>query len=96
MTVVWDNEQKNPYAYNNLEWIGYDNVQSIRGKAEYVMQYGLAGIMAWSMDFDDKHNVCGGGRFPLLTAINEVFQNVTVNKILIYNKFIIKIFYSIN
>jgi len=29
---VWINEQKAPYAYNDDQWVGYDNVDSVTYK----------------------------------------------------------------
>lgn len=28
-TIVWDEEQQVPYAYNGNQWVGYDNPESI-------------------------------------------------------------------
>ena len=28
----WSEEQKVPYAYNNYEWVGYDDVESLKIK----------------------------------------------------------------
>ena len=36
------------------------------------MYKGLAGMMAWALDYEDFRNICGNGANPLLTAANEV------------------------
>jgi chitinase len=45
-------------------------------QAKYVLEKGLAGIMAWSLESEDFHNICGGGAFPLLTTINKEFGRI--------------------
>ena len=51
---VWNEEQKVPYAHSNeasthgsLEWIGFDDVESIGVKVKYLMDKGLGGAMIW-------------------------------------------------
>ncbi len=31
-TRVWNEEQKVPYAYNGNEWVGYEDIQSLKFK----------------------------------------------------------------
>lgn len=72
--VEWENDQKVPYAYNDRNWVGYDNEESISLKAEYVVKEDLAGIMVWSIESDDFRGTCGKIRYPLLTVINEILN----------------------
>lgn len=59
---------KVPYFYNSSKWTSYDNPQSVLIKAEYyAINQGLAGVMVWSVDFDE--NICGAGANPLLNSI---------------------------
>ena len=51
---VWNEEQQVPYAHSNeasthgsLEWIGFDDVESIGIKVKYLMDKGLGGAMIW-------------------------------------------------
>ena len=30
--------------------------------------------MIWALDFDDFNDICGGGEYPLLKAINQVLR----------------------
>ncbi|KAG7164862.1 chitinase 10-like 5, partial [Homarus americanus] len=53
-----------PYAKKDDQWIGYDDPQYIKKKAE-----GLGGAMVWAIDLDDYKGVCGGERWPLLSTI---------------------------
>lgn len=68
-TTVFDDKQKVPFTYRGNQWIGYDNVRSIKLKAAYAKNNKLAGVMIWSVNGDDRANVCGQGQFPLLNAI---------------------------
>ncbi|KAJ9581749.1 hypothetical protein L9F63_003818, partial [Diploptera punctata] len=74
-TVHWEDQQKVPYACNGNQFVGYDNIESIKIKAEYIVEKGLGGGMIWSLETDDFLGQCHGHTFPLLTIINEVFEN---------------------
>lgn len=60
-----------PYAYNDNQWVGYDDEAIARKKAEYVVQNGLGGIMFWSIDNDDFRGVCHGRPYPIIEAAKE-------------------------
>ncbi|XP_021358847.1 probable chitinase 10 [Mizuhopecten yessoensis] len=68
----WSNDSSVPYAYSDTQWVGYDDVDSIAIKAQYVRSKGLGGAMVWSVDMDDYRNVCGDGRYPLMNKLKEV------------------------
>ncbi|CAH0759609.1 unnamed protein product [Diatraea saccharalis] len=70
-TVRRDNYAKVPYAFSDANWVSYDDPKSIRDKVEYANSMDLGGIMLWSIEADDFHNVCGGGKFTLLNTIND-------------------------
>lgn len=74
-TTVYDKQQQSVYSYKDTWWIGYDNVQSIKAKANYAIDKGLGGVMISTLDFDDAKNSCGGGSMPLLTAVNSVITH---------------------
>ncbi|BET00648.1 Glyco_18 [Nesidiocoris tenuis] len=59
-----------PYAYSGNQWVSFDDEVSIKRKADYVLNEGLGGIMAWTLDMDDFQNLCCKGQAPLLRAIN--------------------------
>ncbi|CAL4229545.1 unnamed protein product, partial [Meganyctiphanes norvegica] len=73
-TVVRDTAMHEPYAYylprDNL-WIGYDDLDSIKLKAEYATSLGLAGAFVWSIDLDDFTGACHGKPFALINTITE-------------------------
>lgn len=65
-----------PYAVKGDNWIGYDDVESTRVKANFALNNGLGGAIVWSIDTDDFRGDCGQGAYPLLTAANEVHESV--------------------
>jgi len=74
--VVRDPENRiGPYAVKGNQWVGYDDVESIRQKSEYVRSEGYGGGMIWALDLDDFNGCfCGQGRYPLLSEINRVLR----------------------
>ncbi|KAA0201540.1 hypothetical protein HAZT_HAZT005433 [Hyalella azteca] len=72
-TVVKDPEGRmGPYAYSGDQWVSYDDVETIRKKAQYIRDKGLAGGMVWALDLDDFRNRCGQGAHPLMNTIKSV------------------------
>ena len=72
-SVVRDQEGRmGPYAYKDKQWVGFDDVDTIRMKSEYIRSMGLGGGMVWALDLDDFNNRCGQGRHPLMSAIKSV------------------------
>nr|WNT43924.1 chitinase 2 [Monochamus alternatus] len=59
-----------PYAYNRNQWVGYEDVNSIKEKANYIKTKGFGGAVAWTIDLDDFNNRCCEGTFPLLRSLN--------------------------
>ncbi|KAL8595073.1 hypothetical protein ACOMHN_002051 [Nucella lapillus] len=75
------NDSKVPYAYGlrngQWTWLAYDDVQSMKAKAQYILDRGLGGAMFWTLDFDDfSNNVCGQGHYPLIGQIEKALQAV--------------------
>ncbi|UYV73398.1 Cht9, partial [Cordylochernes scorpioides] len=78
-TRVWDNDYKAPYAYHGNQWVGYDDLPSIKIKlslipmlqTEYLKKKGLGGGMVWSLETDDFRGNCGDGKYPIITEIME-------------------------
>ncbi|KAJ8708357.1 hypothetical protein PYW07_010482 [Mythimna separata] len=69
-TRRYDASARVPYAVRDRNWVSYDDPSSIAAKVEYAKQLNINKIMLWSIETDDFHGVCGGGTYPLLSAIN--------------------------
>nr|ALO79348.1 chitinase 11 [Chilo suppressalis] len=67
-----------PYATKGENWMSYDDYQSIKAKVAFANKHNLAGVMAWSVEYDDFNNVCGGGKFTLLNAIHQVINEESI------------------
>ncbi|XP_075977467.1 chitinase 6 isoform X3 [Anticarsia gemmatalis] len=62
-----------PVAYKGNQWVGYDDMDIVKKKAEYVAENGLGGIMFWSIDNDDFRGSCHGKPYPLIEAAKEAY-----------------------
>ncbi|KAK7469508.1 hypothetical protein BaRGS_00036487, partial [Batillaria attramentaria] len=74
---VYVSESEVPLAYSNytLDWMCYDDPQSFRAKAMYIVEQDLAGAMIWSLDFDDfTSQACNNGKYPLISQVKDVFR----------------------
>ncbi|CAH2002617.1 unnamed protein product, partial [Acanthoscelides obtectus] len=76
----WEVEQVNPkamgpYSHKDNQWVGYDDIDMVRKKAEYVVERGLGGIMFWAIDNDDFRGTCHGKAYPLIEAAKEAMIN---------------------
>ncbi|CAO1341949.1 unnamed protein product [Diamesa tonsa] len=70
----WESQQKVPFAVNGDQWVGYDNVESVRIKCDYINLKGLGGAMFWSLETDDFLGTSGQGKFPLIkTAYSTLY-----------------------
>ncbi|XP_053382557.1 probable chitinase 10 [Mercenaria mercenaria] len=72
-------EQESPYVVLKDQWVGYDDVDSLRIKVQWMKKNGFSGVMVWALDLDDfKGNTCGQGRYPLMNAINQELMGTIV------------------
>ncbi|CAG9854034.1 unnamed protein product [Phyllotreta striolata] len=72
-TYVWDDEQKVPHRIWDDQWVGFEDVTSVKLKVQYANKNKLGGIMVFSLDYDDFRGICGS-KYPLLTTINKYLQ----------------------
>jgi len=76
-SVNWDSEGKVPYAFKNDQWVGYEDVKSIKEKVEFIKQKGYKGAMTWAIDMDDFRGTCGA-KNPLATEMSKGLANYKV------------------
>lgn len=72
-TRDWSRVQAVPYYHSDQQWIGYDDMESVAVKANYINEHGFGGVMVWSIETDDFKDFCKMGAFPLLRQINGIF-----------------------
>ncbi|XP_031766318.2 mucin-5AC isoform X3 [Galleria mellonella] len=73
-TVMYPNPNAmGPVAFKGNQWVGYDDVEIVKKKAEYVAENGLGGIMFWSIDNDDFRGNCHEKPYPLIEAAKEAY-----------------------
>ncbi|MFM9435202.1 GH18 family chitinase [Janthinobacterium sp. CG_23.3] len=88
----WDENAMVPYLTKGKYFLSFDNERSIRLKADYIKEKGLAGVIIWTTYGDllgmtnEVENVglmlkhCPQTSSPLVDAINEVFAGVKAGK----------------
>ncbi|ALC44312.1 Cht9 [Drosophila busckii] len=67
--TLFDTQSSSPFAFQENQWVGFDNPYSIKLKMDLVNSYNLAGAMTWSIETDDFLGRCGEC-YPLLKAMN--------------------------
>ncbi|KAI3383007.1 hypothetical protein SNEBB_004087 [Seison nebaliae] len=75
VTKVFNREHLAPYLYFGDQWIGYDDLESVGYKVQYLKDMHLAGAMVWSLDFDDFSGHCGGEKYPVIRHIQKVLHS---------------------
>ncbi|XP_060080739.1 probable chitinase 10 [Ylistrum balloti] len=74
-TKKWHQQHQVPYAYSEDQWVGYDDLQSITIKAQYVKSRGLGGVMVWAIGMDDFRGKCGDGVNPILRKLQDTLPS---------------------
>ena len=59
-----------PVNMSTYIWVGYDDVDTVKMKSEYVRKNGLGGVAIWDLSQDDFLNKCGNGPYNLSTTIS--------------------------
>merc|ERR1719361_2306347 len=68
----------NVYMHSGNKWVGYDTPDAVGRKINYVKTKGYGGGMIWAIDLDDFNGLCGDGKWPLLSKMQEVFSSKDV------------------
>ncbi|XP_067121732.1 chitinase-3-like protein 2 isoform X2 [Centruroides vittatus] len=77
---VFDKESQVPYTYKNLNWIGYDDYQSVSAKAHWIMKMDFGGAMTYDLNYDDWKGSCDGKtKFPLHRIIRSILCDKKAN-----------------
>lgn len=72
----WAKDWQAPFLVRGDQWISYENSRSVKAKADYIREQGLAGAMIWSLDHDDITGVCGEGRMPLTSVVSQTLMHL--------------------
>ncbi|XP_049546415.1 probable chitinase 2 [Anopheles darlingi] len=64
----WDNARGVTYAVSGNQWVGYDDVQSIKLKCNIIAQYGLGGGTVVGIEHEDFLGRCGP-KYELLNTL---------------------------
>jgi len=67
-----------PTAQKGNQWVGYDDITTIRRKSNFIKDNGFGGGMIWALDLDDFSNRCGCENYPLLRTINRVLRDYPI------------------
>ncbi|KAL1772220.1 putative chitinase 3 [Sigmodon hispidus] len=74
-TEKWFAPQEAPYAFQNTDWVGYDNVESFNMKAQWLKENDFGGAVVWPLDMDDfTGSFCNQGKFPLTSALKKALN----------------------
>ncbi|XP_056128867.1 acidic mammalian chitinase-like [Lampris incognitus] len=69
-TVAWISEQQVPYATFGNAWVGYDSLESIAAKVQWLNANNLGGAHVWTLDMDDfGGSFCKDGQYPLVSFL---------------------------
>ncbi|XP_060071117.1 acidic mammalian chitinase-like [Ylistrum balloti] len=65
-----------PYYVNGLLWVGYDDIESVTEKTNWITEEGYGGgsIRGLSMDDFSEHCNSSGRPFPLINTIKDIFD----------------------
>lgn len=69
--ILYDNAAKVPYAVQGVNWVSYDDEDSLSDKVQFALQRNVTGIMVWSIETDDFRAKCQDQDYPLIRSINK-------------------------
>lgn len=78
LTRVFDTDGMAPYAHNNETlWVSYDDVDSCKIKARWVLEKGYGGVAFYELSMEDYDGSCGHDSFLTLHGVAEVFATAS-------------------
>ncbi|CAF1311435.1 unnamed protein product [Adineta steineri] len=78
-TSKYDDVQKSMYAYGDGMWVGYDNIDTLTIRANYIIGKDLGGVLIWAPDLDDfSGKFCDRGQYPLLNTVVNLIRSNTI------------------
>ncbi|XP_055610641.1 acidic mammalian chitinase-like [Uranotaenia lowii] len=69
----WNDYQKIVYGVSGDQWVGYEDLDTLSYKCQYIRSRQLGGAMVWSYDQDDFRGTCGE-IYPMMKALNRCFN----------------------
>ncbi|XP_034393735.1 acidic mammalian chitinase-like [Cyclopterus lumpus] len=64
-------DQKVPYAVTENQWVGFDNIDSLDTKVNYLKNNNFGGAFVWSLDLDDTTGqFCKMGQCPFISHLH--------------------------
>ncbi|XP_012941948.1 chitotriosidase-1 [Aplysia californica] len=78
--VTWVPDQKVIYVVQGDQWVGFETVDTVYYKMDYINGGGFAGAMVWNFDFDDfTGTFCGEGKYPLIEKMSSMTKPFSLN-----------------
>jgi len=72
--IVRDGCYKTPYAVNGPYWIGYDDLESIKLKSQFINYRNLGGALIFSLDTDDFRGDFSDHKYPMTMEVLRVLS----------------------
>jgi chitinase len=71
-TLSTDSVRQAAYAYDpkSTQWASFDTKMTAAAKVSFAILKNLGGVGLWDLVFEDVHNVCQQGNFPILTSVS--------------------------
>ncbi|XP_026316249.1 probable chitinase 2 [Hyposmocoma kahamanoa] len=80
-TQQWHEQSATPYLRDVERVVTYDNGRSIALKVKMAIDYGLGGLMVWSIDTDDFKGLCGPEKNAFLD-FEDRYKQISVDPVL--------------
>nr|XP_016493480.1 PREDICTED: acidic mammalian chitinase-like [Nicotiana tabacum] len=71
-TIVYNNETVSTYSYAGTNWIGYDDINSIKAKIKYAKTQGIGGYFFWALGYDSNWTLSRAGKIPKVLPLLDI------------------------